>query len=246
MNNACPGCGAIYAVTAKDVGRKLKCKKCSMALVVTDDGLVADTPAVAVPATPADEFDTGDEGVAVSKKKARRYGEGGGPKFAEMIAKVGGIPTILFSVGVFLVLWFTFMDPISQAAIERAEVAEAKVRLEQQAELKKLLPKGKTSPAELEGDERKNFEDKAKKINEDYNKRAEEAKEDAAMSSVDVIRGKRFDKYGQMFGFIFLAFGCIGYLRTEQPLVLKIVAAVVLGVMLIVMFGKFGGCTGLR
>ncbi len=246
MNNACPGCGAVYAVTSKDVGRKLKCKKCSMALVVTDDGLVADTPAVAVPATPADEFDTGDEVGVGTKKKARRYSTGGAG-LGEMIAKVGGIPTILFSVGVFLVLWFTFMDPISEAAVARAQLAEKKIRLEQQAELKKLLPKGKTNPMELEGDEKKNFEEKAKKINEDYNKRAEEAKDDAAMTSVDVIRGIRFDKYGQMFGFIFLAFGCIGYLRTEQPLVMRIVAATVLSLMLLMVFSlATGGCGGTK
>ena len=29
-------------------------------------------------------------------------------------------------------------------------------------------------------------------------------------------RSMWFDKYGQLFGFVFLAFGCIGYLRTEQ------------------------------
>ena len=51
-------------------------------------------------------------------------------------------------------------------------MAESKVRLEQQAELKKLLPKGKKSPLELEGDERKNYDEKAKKINEDYEKKS--------------------------------------------------------------------------
>ena len=38
MNNACPSCGAVYAVTAKDIGRKIKCKKCSSALRVDDTG----------------------------------------------------------------------------------------------------------------------------------------------------------------------------------------------------------------
>src|SRR5262249_40616889 len=86
-----------------------------------------------------------------------------------------------------------------------------------------------------------------KKITEDYRKKAEEAKDDAAMSSVDVIRGKRFDKYGQMFGFIFLAFGCIGYLRTEQPLVVKIVAATVLSLMLLMVLSlATGGCGSQR
>ena len=50
MNSACPTCGAVYAVTPKDVGRKLKCKKCHTALAVTDAGLVVDTPSASAPA----------------------------------------------------------------------------------------------------------------------------------------------------------------------------------------------------
>src|SRR4029077_15955569 len=134
MNNACPTCGAVYAVTSKDIGRKLKCKKCSTALVVTDAGLVVDAPtATAAPAAPvataavADDFDTGDEVVSTKGKKAKKYSLGGGGGGGEFLAKIGGIPTILFSVGIFLVLWFSFMAPISEAAILRASVAERKV-----------------------------------------------------------------------------------------------------------------------
>jgi predicted Zn finger-like uncharacterized protein len=245
MNNACPTCGAVYAVTAKDVGRKLKCKKCSTALVVTDAGLVVDGSSVA-PAIPAvvDDFDTGgDEVVSTRGKKAKKFSGPKGPGLGERIAKIGGIPTILFGIGTFLVIWFTFMTPIGEASTLRAQMAEAKVRMEQQAELKKLLPKGKKSPLELEGDERKTYEDKAKKINEDYEKRVDEAKEEATNAQISNVRSMWFDKYGQLFGFVFLAFGCIGYLRTEQPLIVKIVAAVVLALMLLLMLNLgIGGC----
>jgi hypothetical protein len=250
MNSACPTCGAVYAVTPKDVGRKLNCKKCKTALAVTDAGLVVDTPSASAPAvvaTPADDFDTGGEVVSTRGKKGRRFGGPAGPGLGEALAKVGGIPTVLFSIGTFLVIWFTFMDPIGEAAITRASMSEKKIRLEQQAELKKLLPKGKKSPLELEGDEKKTYDDKAKKINEDYEKRAEDAKEDAAVTEVDVRRSVRLDKYGQLFGFVFLAFGCIGYLRTEQPLIMRIVAATVLALMLLLIFNlAAGGCAGPR
>ena len=124
-------------------------------------------------------------------------------------------------------------------------MSEKKIRLEQQAELKKLLPKGKKEPLELEGDEKKTYDEKAKKINEDYEKKADDAKEEAAITEVDVRRSIRFDKYGQLFGFVFLAFGCIGYLRTEQPLVMRIVAATVLALMLLLIFNlAAGGCRG--
>jgi hypothetical protein len=156
---------------------------------------------------------------------------------------MGGIPTILFGIGTFLVIWFTFMTPIGEAATARAQMAEAKVRMEQQAEIKKLLPKGKKSYLELEGDEKKTYDDKAKKINDDYDKRAEDAKEEATSVQIGNVRGMWFDKYGQLFGFVFLAFGCIGYLRTEQPLIVKIVAATVLALMLLMIFSlAVGGC----
>ncbi len=115
--------------------------------------------------------------------------------------------------------------------------------LEQKTELNKLLPKGKKNYTELNEDERKKYDEEAKKINEKYEKLIETAREDAAGTQISNIRSVWFDKYGQMFGFIFLAFGCIGYLRTEQPLILRIVAAVVLGLMLLMIFSlAVGGC----
>jgi predicted Zn finger-like uncharacterized protein len=244
MNNACPTCGAVYAVSSKDIGRKLKCKKCSTALAVTDAGLVVDSPtgsAAPVAATPAiaDDFGTGDE-VVSKKKPGKKYG---GPGAGDMLAAIGGIPTILFAFGTFLVIWFTFMTPIGVAAIDRAEAGLSKLRLEKSLELKKLLPKGKKSEFELEGDERKTYDEKKKKIEEDYAKRLESAEEDAASTQISNVRSVWYDKYGQLFGFVLLAFGCIGYLRTEQPLTMKIVAAVVLGLMLLMVFNlAVGGC----
>ena len=42
MNNACPECGAVYAVAEKDIGRRIACKKCNTALIVAEDGLNRD------------------------------------------------------------------------------------------------------------------------------------------------------------------------------------------------------------
>jgi hypothetical protein len=39
-----------------------------------------------------------------------------------------------------------------------------------------------------------------------------------------------------MIGFFFLSFGCIGYLRTEQHMVVKIVAGAILTLMMLVVF----------
>jgi predicted Zn finger-like uncharacterized protein len=58
MNNACPECGAVYAVAEKDIGRRIACKKCSTTLVVTADGLQRESEAGAVP--PARKDDTAE------------------------------------------------------------------------------------------------------------------------------------------------------------------------------------------
>jgi predicted Zn finger-like uncharacterized protein len=246
MNSTCPTCGAVYAVTPKDVGRRLKCKKCKTALAVTDAGLVVDTPSASAPAivaTPADDFDTGGEVVSTRGKKARRFSGPSGPGVGELVARIGGIPTILFGIGTFLVIWFTFMEPIGHAASRRADAAVDKLKLEREQKIKKLLPKGKKEH-ELGEDERKKFQEDSKKISDDYEKQMETAQEDAANTRISNVRSIWFDKYGQLFGFVFLAFGSIGYLRTEQPLVMKIVAAVVLGLMLLMIFSlAVGGCS---
>ncbi len=61
--------------------------------------------------------DAGDEIVSPKSKKAKKYSGPSGPGVGEMLTKVGGIPTILFALGTFLVIWFTFMTPIGEAAI---------------------------------------------------------------------------------------------------------------------------------
>ncbi len=247
MNNSCPDCGAVYAVAAKDIGRKLKCKKCGAALLVTDAGLVLDEPVAAAPAAIDDDLDADDEVVVVAKGKKGKKDRvrGAGPGFGEMLAKIGGVPTILFSIGVLLVIWFTFMPKIGEAATERARAMSLKLLAEQSARMNEKLPKGKTELT-MSDDERKKYLEDAKKIQEEYAPKMKEAEEDARMTQINNVRSLWFDRYGSMFGFILVAFGCIAYLRTEQPLVMRIVAAVILTFMMIVVFSSFGGCGGDR
>jgi predicted Zn finger-like uncharacterized protein len=260
MNNACPSCGAVYAVTAKDVGRKIKCKKCSSALIVTEDGLEPDEPAAAPPPPPPvvaveadiaeDEEDGGEEEpvIAVKGKKEKKgkapyQGGSGGVDLKGVMAKIGGIPTLLFSFGVFLVILFTFQSKIGEAAILRAAAGPDQVKMEEESRLQSILPKGKNSREEITNDdERKKYEDDAKKVHDEFKPKYREADEEKLASRISNIRSIRNDRYGVMFGFLFVAFGCIGYLRTEQPLVMRIVAAVILSYMMIVVFSSFGGC----
>jgi hypothetical protein len=251
VNNTCPPCGAIYNVAQKDVGRKIKCKKCGTPLMVTDAGFVVDappaTPAMAAPvpsAAIADDFAVDDPpatpAAARSKpvRAPRAYSGGGG------LDGIGGVPTVLFGLGTFLVIFFAFMPLIGSAAIDRAKVSLEKLTTERDQKIKNLVPKGKRLP-DLTSDEQKKVADDTTKIMDDYAKRLTEAAEDANAVRISNVRAVWLERYGLMFGFLFLSFGCIGYLRSQQPLTLRILAAVVLGAALLLIFASaLGGCGG--
>jgi predicted Zn finger-like uncharacterized protein len=250
MNNNCPGCGAVYNVASKDIGRKLKCKKCGMSLEVTSAGLEEDTggaprtvPSGGSAPAPAVVAEEDDEPV-VKKGKGSKYARTPG---VNPLDAVGGVPTILFAFGVFLVILFTSLPIIGQAGTDRANAYVDKLKLEQATKIKALFPKGK-KPSELTSEELKRIEDDSKKITDDYEKQIADAGLDAERTKIGNRRDVWMERYGLMFGFIFVSFGCIGYLRTEQPMVLKIVAGATLFFMLLIMFGTFGaaGCMGGR
>ncbi|MBM3979450.1 MAG: hypothetical protein FJ304_04055 [Planctomycetes bacterium] len=245
MNGNCPTCGALYNVGEKDIGRKLKCKKCSSALMVSDEGLVLDDGKGAPASDPKPKRDTADSDDDRDDESLVKKNKGSRPRGPGALAGIGGLPTLLFGIGVFFVIAFTSFPIIGVAGSERAKGYVEK--LEHEVSVKKfaLLPKGKKL-ADLSEAERKDINDKSDKIDEEFGRKIAEAKLDAEGTRISNKRDTWFEAYGLMFGFMFLAFGCVGFLRTDQTLTLKIVAAVVLSVMLIVMFGKFGGCTGPR
>jgi predicted Zn finger-like uncharacterized protein len=222
MNGACPTCGAVYSVEPKDVGRRIRCKKCETALTVDPTGLVVDT------AQPAPE-------PAVAERTGPRV-----PNF-NLIARVGGAPTALFGFGVFLVIVFTAMPLIGIAGSDRASALVERLEFEKEVKLKALVPKGKRE-SDLRDAEKAKFNEEKKKLEEDYDKRIEDAKNDSRATKIGNRRDVWYERYGLMFGFVFVAFGCIAYLRSAEALVLRIVAAVILSVMMIVMFLTFGGC----
>ena len=246
VNTTCPTCGAVYNVAAKDIGRKLKCKKCSTALTVTEAGLEVDGPPPGAPvgskSSPAMLDDDGDDDAPVVKKKKGRFdrGPGGNPLDA-----VGGLPTVLFGFGVFLVIVFTSLPIIGMAGTDRATAYVDKLNNELKVKKDALAPKGK-KPNDWTDAERTKMREDGEKIEEEYSKKIKDAALDAESTKISNRRDVWLETYGLMFGFLFVAFGCIGYLRSDQPLTLRIVAAVILGAMMLIMFGKFGGGCGGR
>jgi predicted Zn finger-like uncharacterized protein len=235
MNNSCPSCGAIYNVAAKDVGRRIRCKKCQTALVVTENGLELDQPgaAAAAAATPFEDVaadDDGDDIVPSKKAKAKDRGRrlGAGIDPGEALAKIGGIPTLLFGFGVFLVVFTGFQEAIGKAKIERriAQYNEAKADHDKEIEAINNNKDVKESDKS----------DRIKKENERWEKEEKSLKTDQTASTYANQKSGYVDKYFLMFGFLLIAFGCLGYLRADSALLLRVVAGIILTAMVLGLF----------
>lgn len=230
MNNACPTCGAIYNVAIKDVGRRIRCKKCGAGLEVHESGLEIETPNP--PEADAPEVE-GDEVEAPRPRKDRRLA---GPAFnpRELLAKIGGIPTLLFGFGAFLVIVFLFMPIIGTAAVDRAQGASERVDLQ-----------WKTKEREMTR-EKKSSEEIGKAREEFYKKKDKESlEEDVGYERISHKRSRWMEMYGMMFGFLFLMAGSIGYMGPEQSLMRRILGTVVLGaqvIIIFIIFSAMGGC----
>lgn len=245
MNNTCPSCGAIYNVATKDIGRRIRCKKCATGLVVTDAGLeiddanVAPVPTRAPAPPPPSQFQDLDDEPAPRRAGRGRPARAGGLPFdpLQLFKDFGGVPTLLFGFGAFLVIVFLFMPIIGGAAVSRAEGARERLDLEWSIQLRKLQ-KDKKSPEDVEAAREKFFKDNDRDRVEDG----------VSFERVSNKRARWFEMYGMMFGFLFLMAGSLGYMMPEQTTVRRILGTVVLGAQVLIIFLIFavggGGCGG--
>ncbi len=230
MNNACPKCGAIYNVAAKDLGRRIKCKKCGESLEVREDGLEIEDPNAPPPA-PKTVPEMEPEDDEAPRRKRRSSGQAFNPM--ELLAKIGGIPTLLFGFGAFLVIVFLFMPIIGVAAVDRAQGASERVDLQWKTKERELI--------------REKKQEEIQKTREEFYKKKdkESLEEDVGYERISHKRSRWMEMYGMMFGFLFLMVGSIGYMNPEQSLMRRILGTVVLGVQVIIIFIIFsamGGC----
>lgn len=236
MNNSCPTCGAVYNVAPKDMGRRIKCKKCQTALVVTENGLETEQPGGAAPplpsAAPSSAFDDVlvDDGPSPRKSKLRDRGRrfGAGLDTGDLLTKIGGIPTLLFGFGVFLVVFTGFQEAIGRAKIERRVAQYNEGKMEHDKEVEAINNNKDLKEADKA--------DKIKKENERWEKEEKTLKADQAASTYANQKSGYVDKYVLMFGFLLIAFGCLGYLRADTALLLRVVAGIILVAMVLGLF----------
>ena len=90
MNTKCPQCDTAYNVPTANIGRKVKCKSCSAALIMTEEGLELQgapappppppPPPPRVEPPPAFEFDAEQDDPGREEEKPRRSGKAKGSR----------------------------------------------------------------------------------------------------------------------------------------------------------------------
>jgi len=223
MRNACPTCETVYAVTAKDIGRRIVCKRCGSALVIDADGFRLESsppPAAVEPMPPRDDR---------PPERERSPGRPREPLLAPLWLRLRPYldpPTVAFAVGVFLVLVALFMPLIGKAKVERRQAAITEERLYTDDQIKQL--RASKSPSE----------DRVKKVEEDWQKRREVLELDVKYAEVGNQMSTYWDRYWLLAGFLLLGFGAIGFMRDSQPLIRRIVGAVVVTAQMLLVFAS--------
>ncbi len=255
VNNACPECGAIYAVVEKDIGRRIACKRCATPLVVGEEGLkredVDGTKVKAAEEEPSprsrerdDDRERKRDRDDDDRERGRSRGRGrdddddrpargkarSGPKFGELFAKLkgmGDLPTWLYGIGLFFVV-YSFFSP----RIDEAKVSARQGNLEELKHAEEILDRLDRAKNKGEFSESRKTDQKTNK-----EKKLDPAEDDLASARTGKLQSQWWNIIFQMFGFIIISFGSLGFLAPHQPPLQRIVGGVTLLLVLLQVIG---------
>jgi hypothetical protein len=131
--------------------------------------------------------------------------------------------TYLFTLGAVLVIWFVMMPVIAMANVERRQAILGDQTLDHAAYLKRLRETD-ADPRQVSGAE------------EAWQKRREALQDEVKQAEFARARGGYWDHYGLLAGSLVLLVGSIGWMRSGQPLVRRIVGAAIVSGQLLLAF----------
>lgn len=256
MNNACPECGAVYAVAEKDIGRRIACKKCNSALIVAEEGLVRDDDALPPRKEDSAERirDRGeeerprkrDDEERVGRRRRDRENEETEERpraprdlamgsYLTKLKTVADVPTWLYAIGLFLTVYGFFGPSFDHATTMKRQGAYVSERLDFDIYKRSIVdkPDGKTPTS----DETKRLEEREK----EWSKKTEPAlKDDISFAEAAEKKAQWWNVLFKMLGFFLLAFGSIGYLKDEMNLKRVLGGVTILLILLQVIGGSAG------
>jgi len=230
MNNACPGCGAVYNVTAKDIGRHLKCKKCGTPMVIGEGGIEAESAAASQVPQHASLADDHDDPVPLPRRQSRNSVNTA--ELTQAYQKYGSVIAMLvFGAGAFLIIFHLFMPLVGQAKVAGRKADKREAELSYQLRVDDL---NKDKDAK---DKVKTLDDLRKAHEEDtrsYDKRI-------ASAEFASDQSQYWDRYFMMSGFLLVMVGSLLFMMPNQPLLIRIVGAVVVTAQMVFVFIVFLG-----
>jgi len=253
MNNACPECGAVYAVADKDIGRRISCKKCNSALIVSEEGLIPDEAG-----PPPRKDDTGDrdrprrdDDERSGKRRRVRDDDAGdaadavrkirGPGAGEYLKKlktVADVPTWLYGIGLFLTIYGFFGSALDKAntAGRSGKYDARKLEFEAYKRGIEVKPDGKAPT----GDESKQLVEREK----EWTKSTEpELQDDIKHASASEKKATWWNVMLKLAGFFLLAFGSIGFLKPDESPLKRLLGGVTI---LLILLQVIGGGVGIH
>jgi len=214
----------VYAVTPRDIGRRIACRKCNAVLIIDEQGLRYETPP-APAATEENPLDI-DVGKESPRPKKSRPLQGLGTGIGHWFANLPEGPTLLFTFGALLVITFLFMPIIGKAKVDRRQgtLEEEKYKHDQEVKILRTKPGNDT---------------KVKLLEEEWPKLKEDLDVDIKKAEIDIKRSVYLDRYGLLLGFLILAIGSIRMMAADQPPMKRIVGAVVVTAQMLFVFLSF-------
>lgn len=260
MNNACPGCGAVYAVAEKDIGRRIACKKCSASLIVAEDGLRYDESAAAPPPAPErdrgrdrdaddrgrDDDDRGgrkrrdrdrDREETDEEREARRARRAAATnEVMNKLKSLGDVPTWLYAIGLVLTIYANYAGQIDTAKVTGREGNIKEEERDTIIEKRKIQAEiEERKPPEATSDEEK----KMKEIDKEWKNRKNILDDRLAYAQASQQQGQWWNVMYKLLGFILLGFGAIGFLKPEQGPYKRILGGVTIALILAQVVGGF-------
>jgi predicted Zn finger-like uncharacterized protein len=270
MNNACPECGAIYAVAEKDIGRRIACKKCNTALVVAEEGLRRDSEAAPPKADDADrdrarddddrgrrrERDDEDRGERRGEDdRGRRRGrddDDGRDRDRERKVRTGpGVGEVLISklksVGdvatwLYAIGLFFAIYGFFGKKIDDANLDYRKGEMQQAATEDAQDDRITRSKNDNKPSEG-DIKDREKRKKDFENTEGPRLKERVDFGEANKLKGSWWNTMFQLIGFFLLAFGSIGFLKAENPPLKRILGGVTI---FLILLNVIGGGAGLQ
>ena len=248
MNNACPECGAVYAVAEKDIGRRIACKKCLTALIVADEGLKREDDAGDVPRRRErnpDEDDRGskrsepDEEEPVGRKSRGNRKARSGPGAGELLNKLkslADVATWLYAFGLLLTIYSFYTPQIDQAKIASREGDLQQAAVEDAQDERDINQRNDGKPSDGDREARKK---RKKEYDDKDHPRMSDKKSLAEASSK---QASWWNIMYRLIGFAVLAFGSIMYLTGDHDKMRRILGGVTL---LLILLKVVGGSMGL-